>query len=226
MTPAEFRAERQRHTRPRTENPGSHTGGLIPTDSVEDDEVSFPAAPEKSPPPEARRGVEDAAAEAGEEPVEPEFSADVAEGDDEADRMLLRLFILNTFGSPIKNCHVAVVQDGGQAQAWASDVGMAEFLIVRPRRTPSGEQESKEIAESAEGRLVAPPAPAPAPGRTPHVDVQVSRGGLVLKRTRLYFRDIPENTDDAHYNGTRIIAEAGADHASYDVVIDTGNPRD
>lgn len=238
MTPAEFLAERRRTSQP-VPMTVAHTGGLIPTDDLREDEDApeFLAAPTETPP-EPRRGgrpirqqldrPEDEAARPPEQESEEQETvpSDVAGDDPDADRMLFRPRILNTFGTPLKGCFVAVTQDGGKAGGWTTDNGTVDLLVLRPRRTEKGEKESREIKEGAADKLVAPAPPAPAPDRTPHVNVQVSRGGNVLKTTRLYFRDIPENADDPHYNGTRVIAEAGSDHASYDIVIDTGRPQD
>lgn len=220
MTPGDFLEERRRVTAPVRSDTGS-PGGLIPTQFVdfedEDQKPNF-MTPPKPPKPKPRRPAKGEEAES-EESEEPEFSSDVCEGDDKVDRMLFRGCVRDTFGRPLQDCFVAVDQDGRSAGSFTKNNGMFEILIERPVRTPKGEQQAKEIKEKSADVLTAPPPPAPEPGRTAHVDVQVTRGGDVLTQTRLYFQDVPSNANDAFWNGTRIIQELGADFASFDIIV-------
>lgn len=248
MKVQEFVAERRRVTAPVDPSQRQGSGGLIPTENVNfeeaDDAPSFIEAPENPPQPKPRRDpkrqpvVPQQPVEGAEDqPQPPELEHQTEDGEelpsdccgddaDAADRMLLRLRILNTYGKPLRDCFVAVTQDGGQAAAWTTDNGLAEVLIRRPIRTELGEKASEEIEEKSEGKLQAPPPPAPEPGRTPHVNVQVSRRGSQMCNTRLYFQNVPENANDAFWNGTRVVQEAGADYASYDIVVETGRADD
>lgn len=186
----DFEAERRQLTQPVITQARQGKGGLIPTQNLEISDVEWAHSD-----------------------GETDNDSCVEDGDD---AMMFVGRVLNTYGNPQPDVHASVEQNGRTCCAVTDTNGQFKVLVVRPERTPQGEAQLEDQERDAD-KNVAPAPPAIPPS---HINVQLSRHDVVLLTTRLYFQDVPDNNRDAFYNGTRVIAEVGADAAKYDLVVD------